>query len=139
MPDEIPVNKYLHMGLGEAIRRLLDVEIQYRNGSRGPVIVAERDLILSALNHFELQVGFDCDSDGTPDTVAIFQQSAETSCCRITSRPDQSQDSSRSSDDVVDAIQDVAQEVATEVVEVVEESTGLFASLFGSKKKKDKK
>ncbi|NBP25428.1 MAG: hypothetical protein EBU81_12955 [Proteobacteria bacterium] len=134
MSDDSPsqINKYLHMGLGEAVRRLLDVEIQYRHGQRGEALVRERDLILSALNRVELQLGFDCNSDGVPDTVEIFQQAAETSCCRITSfdtppSPKQEPlivlDTSRASD------ADPGKKVET-----VSESEGLFSRLFGRKK-----
>jgi hypothetical protein len=39
---------------------------------------------LEALNQqYQLNLGFDCDMDGVPDTVEIFMQSAQTSCCRI--------------------------------------------------------
>ena len=72
------------MGLGEAMRRLLDVEIRYRHGGATAELARERDLLLQALNRVEIQLGFDCNRDGVPDTVEIFQQAAETSCCRIT-------------------------------------------------------
>lgn len=134
MPQE-STDKYLHLGLGEAIRRLLDVDIQYRHGQRGGAIVEERNLILAALNKIELQIGFDCNSDGTPDTVAIFQQSAETSCCRITSLVEPTAptevDSSRATEEETPAL--------VEVTEDVPENKGLFSSLFGSKKKDTKK
>lgn len=92
--------KTMQMGLGEAIHRLLQVELMR---SRGLAAVpaeakAERDLIVEALNTHMLDLGFDCDLDGVPDTVQIFAQSAQTSCCRIiptdTSRK-QTGDSSR--------------------------------------------
>jgi hypothetical protein len=40
-------------------------------------------MIVAALNTHQLDLGFDCDADGVPDTVDIFKQAAETSCCRI--------------------------------------------------------
>lgn len=43
----------------------------------------EREMILNALNEIKLDLGFDCNMDGVPDTVAIFAQSAETACCRL--------------------------------------------------------
>lgn len=80
-------SKEVRMGLGEAMRRLLDVEIRYRHGGATRELARERDLLLQALNRVEIQLGFDCNQDGVPDTVEIFQQSAETSCCRITDLP----------------------------------------------------
>lgn len=79
------VQKTMQMGLGEAIQRLLQVEMLYRNGySKVPEqLVTERDMIVAALNTHKLDLGFDCNADGVPDTVEIFQKSAATSCCRI--------------------------------------------------------
>lgn len=84
---DTPVNKTLQMGLGEAIQRLMRVELMRQNGySKVPdQLVAERDMIVAALNTHRLDLGFDCNSDGVPDTVEIFKQAAETSCCRIVS------------------------------------------------------
>jgi len=92
--------KTMQMGLGEAIHRLLQVELMRSRGlaSVPAEAKAERDLIVEALNTHMLDLGFDCDMDGVPDTVQIFTQSAQTSCCRIiptdTSRK-QTGDSSR--------------------------------------------
>lgn len=79
------VRKALQMGLGEAIQRLMRVEVLLQQGlARVPESSkAERQLILDALNTSKLDLGFDCDDDGVPDTVEIFKKSAETSCCRI--------------------------------------------------------
>jgi hypothetical protein len=84
---ESTLSKEVRMGLGEAMRRLLDVEIRYRHGQASAELARERDLLLQALNRVEIQLGFDCNRDGVPDTVEIFQQAAETSCCRITDLP----------------------------------------------------
>lgn len=135
--DEVQINKYLHMGLGEAIRRLLDVEIQYRHGQRGETLVKERNLILSALNRVELQIGFDCNSDGTPDTVEIFQQAAETSCCRITTLPSNSREPEVQTSRAPDPVPTVVSSRAPDPVdEVIKENEGLLGRLFGSGKKK---
>jgi len=75
------------MGLGEALRRLLDVEIRFRHGLASPELKSERDMLLVALNRVEIQLGFDCDNDGAPDTVDIFRETSETSCCRIIDLP----------------------------------------------------
>lgn len=85
MAEAPKFSKTLEMGLGEAILRLMNVE---KLRSRGLVAVpqeaiAERDLIVEALNTHRLDLGFDCDLDGVPDSVAIFAKSAQTSCCRL--------------------------------------------------------
>lgn len=77
------VEKQLKMGLGEAVRRLLHLEVRFRQGSRSEELTTERLLILEALNRVEIDLGFDCDEDGVPDTVEIFKKTASTSCCRI--------------------------------------------------------
>lgn len=75
--------KTMRMGLGTAIRRLLDVEKRYQAGRRSEEITTERTLLLTALDNLELDIGWDCDEDGVPDTVEIFKKTASTSCCRI--------------------------------------------------------
>jgi hypothetical protein len=77
--------KVMQMGLGEAILRLMQIE---HLRTKGIVAVpaqaaAERDLIVEALNTQRLDLGFDCDNDGVPDSVKIFAASAKTSCCRL--------------------------------------------------------
>lgn len=65
------------MGLGDAIQRLTTLEFQVRMGAQiGPAVDLERKLILEALNHFTLEVGFDTDGDGLPDTVDVFKAAA---------------------------------------------------------------
>lgn len=75
----------MRLGVGEAILRLVYVELQYANGlfELPDNLRAERDSLVKALNQIELSLSFDCNNDGIPDTVEIFQQSAETSCCRL--------------------------------------------------------
>jgi hypothetical protein len=75
----------VQVGLGEAIQRLVAVEFRYRQGVHAAPeeLLQERDMLTTALNQYELDLGFDCDFDGTPDTLAIFKESATTSCCRI--------------------------------------------------------
>ncbi len=83
------VEHELHMGLGDAVLRLIHVEQVYANiPDPGPQIVAERKLLVEALNHkFQLNLGMDCDENGIPDSiedsVSVFAHSAKTSCCRI--------------------------------------------------------
>lgn len=76
------------MGLGDAIRRLLQVEAAYRQGTHivPAEALREKDLIVQALNQIDLTLGFDCDGDNRADvpvTVDIFELSAKTSCCRL--------------------------------------------------------
>lgn len=75
----------IYMGLGEAVLRLIHVEILYTtNSGVESELVTERNLIVQALNQqYQLDLGFDCNADSVPDTVEIFQQSAKTACCRI--------------------------------------------------------
>ena len=79
------VQKVLKMGLGDAILRLLKVEIQrgLRLGAPSEIAQAEIQMIVDTLNLQTIDVGFDCNDDGIPDTVEIFEQSAHTSCCRL--------------------------------------------------------
>jgi hypothetical protein len=93
-------HKAVKMGLGDAIQRLMKVEHLYSSGvSKVPEeMLQERKLIVEALNNqFELNLGFDCNDDDVPDTVAIFQQTAQTSCCRILPTEIQKQVQKRSS------------------------------------------
>ena len=87
MKDDVErtVQKAVQMGLGEAIQRLMRVELLRQKGlSAVPEQLAtERDMIVAALNTHQLDLGFDCNNDGVPDTVEIFKQAAATSCCRI--------------------------------------------------------
>ena len=82
----------VHMGLGEAIRRLVRVEILHARGIHAnETLIAESKLITEALNvQYQLDLGFDCDMDGVPDSVEIFAKSAETACCRILPMEDRS-------------------------------------------------
>lgn len=76
----------MSMGLGDAIKRLMHVE-KLRTHALAAVpeqMLAERDMIIDALNSHELQLGFVCEVDTAPKDVGIFEQSAATSCCRLT-------------------------------------------------------
>lgn len=90
----------VQMGLGEAIRRMVHLEIAHANGfDLSPAIATESKMIMDALNvQYQLDLGFDCNQDGIPDTVEIFAKSAETSCCRIlpmNERPSKAKGTSR--------------------------------------------
>lgn len=78
-------NKEVKIGLGEAVSRLLKLELTRINGlhKMPQLAIKERDMLFEALNEIKIDLGFDCDGDGVPDTVEIFEQSVSTSCCRI--------------------------------------------------------
>jgi len=83
--------KKVNLGLGDAIIRLVKVQFQAHLGfgDTKQQNVEETKLLIQALNHIKLDLGFDCDNDGILDTTEDFQEidifnlSAKTSCCRI--------------------------------------------------------
>ena len=83
------VERRVFLGIGDAVLRLIHVERMYADGvDPTPELVAERDLIVQALNQqYQLDLGMDCDMDGIPDAidqdVSIITHAAQTSCCRI--------------------------------------------------------
>ena len=77
------MNKQMQVGLGEAIRR---VNLLHSKKSRGILKGAEKeehDLLMTALDNIKIDLGFDCDGDGIPDSIEIFTKTAKTSCCRL--------------------------------------------------------
>lgn len=81
------MERKLSMGLGEAIQRLMHVELLRTRGITNvpEQMRAERDMIVAALNTQPLNLGVDCE-DGEADDVAgvnLFAKSAATSCCRL--------------------------------------------------------
>lgn len=83
------ITKSVSMGIGEAIKRLVHIEVQRGRGmtSVPKEALAERDMIVEALNTYQLDLGFSCDMEDVPDSVAIFNKSAKTSCCRLRNDP----------------------------------------------------
>lgn len=90
-------SKPVDMGLGEAMGRLNTLQSIINAGIGTKEQKAEYKLILSALNAIRLNIGFDCNNDGVPDTVEIFQQSANTGCCRLVDLPTEDRSKMRSS------------------------------------------
>jgi hypothetical protein len=137
----------VQMGLGEAIRRMVHLEISHANGfDVNPAVVGESKMIMDALNiQYQLDLGFDCNSDGVPDSVEIFAKSAETSCCRILpmdERPRKARGKSRAAKDATPepvVPEPVVPEpvVTAPVVEpeppkkTTKKSKGFLSSLFG--------
>lgn len=77
------MNKQMQVGLGEAIKR---VNLLHSKQSRGILKGAEKeehDLLMTALDNIKIDLGFDCDGDGIPDSIEIFTKTAKTSCCRL--------------------------------------------------------
>lgn len=77
----------MQVGLGEAIERHNTL---HKRMSAGLASKEERDeytLLSTALNEIKLDLGFDCNDDGVPDTIEIFHQTAQTSCCRFVPAP----------------------------------------------------
>ena len=73
----------MQVGLGEAIERHNNL---HKRMTAGIAIQEEKDeykLLSTALNEIKLDLGFDCNDDGVPDTIDIFHQTATTSCCRF--------------------------------------------------------
>lgn len=74
----------LSMGLGEAISRMLSVELN-RRARLTPTAesLKEYDMIVKALNAHQITFTMSCDSDPQVAGVEIFKRSAQTSCCRL--------------------------------------------------------
>ena len=128
----------VQMGLGEAIRRMVQLEISHANGfDVNPAVMAESKMIMDALNiQYQLDLGFDCDNDGIPDSVEIFAKSAETSCCRILpmdERPRKTKGKSRAAKDAAPEAVSAPEPVAVVEPSPVPEPT---APKKGSKKSK---
>ena len=84
-------------GLGDAIKRLVEVQFQLmsRFGDPTEMNKAEIDMLMQALNQYELIISFACDIDGDGDIdeddmeVDLIKKSARSkakkgvSCCRI--------------------------------------------------------
>lgn len=81
----IQSQQLVKIGLGEAVKRLIEVEFNYRMGvgSLPENLLVERRLLLEAMDHLRIEISFDCNGDGIPDTVEIFHKTAGTSCCRL--------------------------------------------------------
>lgn len=73
----------MQVGLGEAIERHNDLHKRMSCGIATDQERAEYKLLSSALNEIKLDLGFDCDGDGIPDSIEIFHATASTSCCRF--------------------------------------------------------
>ena len=84
--------KILRIGLGEAVSRLMKLELIRANRLHPfpDEAIKEREMLYMALNEIKIDLGFDCDDDGVPDDLEIFEKSAKSSCCRIIQTKDTS-------------------------------------------------
>ncbi len=73
----------MQVGLGEAIQRHNTLHKLITSGIALQEQKDEYQLLSTALNEIKLDLGFDCNDDGVPDTIEIFHQTASTSCCRF--------------------------------------------------------
>lgn len=81
-------DRIMRLGLGEAVQRLIRVEVTHAMGLRvKSEALAEAKMLRETLDQYDLEVAWDCNVDGIPDTVDIYQKAADTSCCRIVSVP----------------------------------------------------
>lgn len=78
--------KKITMGLGDAMRRLSQLDRDYHRGIQDKRALRERDLLADALNQYPVNVLMDCvtdeDENGIPDDIEIFAKSAVDDCCR---------------------------------------------------------
>lgn len=77
------MQKQMQVGLGDAIRRSNFLHSKKNRGVLLPGEGEELELLMDALNNVKIDLGFDCDEDGIPDTIEVFAKTAKTSCCRL--------------------------------------------------------
>ena len=77
------MKKELQVGLGEAIRRVNYLHAKVARGIVTSEEKQEHDLLMEALDNIKIDLGFDCNGDGIPDSIEIFTATASTSCCRL--------------------------------------------------------
>lgn len=138
------VERRVFMGIGDAVLRLIHVEKMYADGiDPGEQLVAERDLIVEALNQqYQLDLGMDCDLDGIPDSiddsVDLLTQAAQTSCCRITpsgtSRTSRKTSSRKAAPSRVEPLPEPTPSEDADIdSKFTAPKKGFLSSLFGSK------
>ena len=76
--------KKMQVGLGEAIKRVNKLHARVSRKLASEEEASEHELLMDALNEIKIDLGFDCDEDGVPDSIEIFAKTAKTSCCRLT-------------------------------------------------------
>ena len=77
------MNKQMQVGLGEAIKRVNHLHSKSSRGILKGDEIQELGLLMHALDNIKIDLGFDCDGDGIPDSIEIFTATSKTSCCRL--------------------------------------------------------
>ena len=77
------MNKQMQVGLGEAIKRVNHLHARVTRRLATNAEKEEHGLLMNALDNIKIDLGFDCDGDGIPDSIEIFTTTAKTSCCRL--------------------------------------------------------
>lgn len=77
------MNKQMQVGLGEAIKRVNHLHAKVSKSIASLEEKEEHILLMNALDNIKIDLGFDCDGDGIPDSIEIFTATAKTSCCRL--------------------------------------------------------
>ena len=77
------MNRQMQVGLGEAIQRVNNLHARVTRRLASPEEREELNLLMSALDNIKIDLGFDCNGDGSPDSIEIFTATAKTSCCRL--------------------------------------------------------
>jgi|SaaInl5LU_22_DNA_1037371.scaffolds.fasta_scaffold31854_1 hypothetical protein len=78
-------SKIVKIGLGEALSRFIKLNFLKARGVIKDTDPGwkEIDLLKEAIDSIKLDLSFDCDGDGIPDTVEIFERSSKDDCCRV--------------------------------------------------------
>tara|TARA_B100001287_G_scaffold274399_1_gene279648 strand:- start:1655 stop:1963 length:309 start_codon:yes stop_codon:yes gene_type:complete len=81
----IPLHKKIRkLGGGDGVERMMKLFVKITNGVASDQDREEYKMVKEGLNYWQIEVGFDCDSDGIPDTVDIFRQNVENlGCCPL--------------------------------------------------------
>lgn len=77
------MNRKMQVGLGEAIKRVNNLHSKATRRLASAEEKEELSLLTNALDNIKIDLGFDCDGDGIPDSIEIFTATAKTSCCRL--------------------------------------------------------
>lgn len=81
--ERFTMNKQMQVGLGEAIKRVNHLHAKVTRRLATEPEREEHELLMEALDNIKIDLGFDCDGDGIPDSIEIFTATAKTSCCRL--------------------------------------------------------
>jgi N-acyl-D-aspartate/D-glutamate deacylase len=87
--EPLPSGQDFSIGLGEAVLRLIHLELKRiaRTHPNPPQLASEREMLVKALNQYDLEVNMTCDQPaGLTNDLTAFQKAAETECCRVNQR-----------------------------------------------------